>query len=102
MNTNTESAFIHEGSGQQTPPSFSRRVRQWLFPNRYCPPPRLGVEARDLVTIRTSINLNWRDRIRALLTGRMVVETRTATEFFVGHNHTTSVVEVKPPTWMDC
>ena len=75
-----------------SPWTWREKWRDRLFPSRpcQCPMPE-KYHAEDVVVIRTCVSLSLLDRFRVLLTGAVIVETRTATEHIVGQTETTSV-----------
>lgn len=80
-----------------TPWTWRERLGAKLFPRAFAdlPMPK-DFHAEDVVTCRTAVSLSWRDRLRVLVSGRLWVETRTATEYVVGRSETTSTAY---PTW---
>lgn len=71
------------------PPTLAERFRTRLFPERHISNPEM--EHRDIFVCRTSVRLSFTDRLRVLITGKVMVETRTATENEIGAHRTKSV-----------
>jgi hypothetical protein len=67
------------------------RLRFKLFPSRHCELPVAPARFADCVVVKTYISLSIVDRLRVLLTGTLVVETKTVTEHMVGGTVTSSV-----------
>lgn len=82
---NTANAFFVE----PPPPTFMERLRGNLFPERAISNPEM--EHRDVFVCRTACHFAALDRIRILFTGKVMVETRTATENEIGAHRTKSV-----------
>jgi hypothetical protein len=55
--------------------------------------------AKDGVSVRTTVHLDWRDRLKILLFGRLEVDTFTATEELPGRCETRSCIHVFFPRW---
>lgn len=75
-------------------PTWRERLRWKLFPTQWCQLPELtadGCIPRDVLECTTTVHLDWLDRLRVLLRGKVVVKTRTVTEHQIGANVTTSV-----------
>lgn len=70
-------------------PTLGDRIRSKLFPERAIANPEM--EHRDVFVCRTECRFSWIDRVRILLTGKVMVETRTATENEIGAHKTKSV-----------
>lgn len=49
------------------------------------------MEHRDVFVCRTTVHFSFADRLRIVLTGKVTVETRTATENEIGAHKTKSV-----------
>ena len=76
------------------------RLGWYLFPNTLCDmPDKPGM--RDCLVTRTKVELSFVDRLRVLVSGRIQVETKTATKNVVGAQETNAAFVVKPPAWMD-
>lgn len=101
MNTNSESKVGVVYIAPPEPLSFMQRIGHYLFPRRYCDQPKFaGYIYPEMITIRTRVVLDWKDRIRVLVTGNLLIETRTACEHVVGNTQTQSMVEVQPPKFL--
>lgn len=76
------------------------RIRRRLFPARFCRPPTPDFELQDMLFSKTVCGLSLVDRLRIMVTGRLVVETRTATENVIGRHavSSTSYVATKSMT----
>lgn len=83
-------------------PTRRQRIRAWLFPWHPCPSPLDSVPegfpiGRGSVLYNsTCVHVSWLDLLRVMVTRKMIVETRTATENEVGQTHSTSVANVVP------
>jgi len=62
-----------------------------MFPARHCFAPEAPAEWEDCISIRSVTSFSWLDRLRVLVTGVVVTETRTITEHTVGLSATASV-----------
>jgi hypothetical protein len=80
-------------------PQWQERIGWKLFPASLCESPEVP-GARDCIVIRTTGTLSVLGRLRALISGRVQVETRTVTEFKIGRVLTHSAVSVLPPVWL--
>ena len=60
------------------------RLKNWLFPGKHCPSPKAPSSYKDELVIRTMIKFSLLDRLKVLLTGRVVVITNTRTENEIG------------------
>lgn len=74
-----------------TPWTWRDRVRSRLLPTRYCDVPGAPAAYRDCVVVKTVASLSLLDRLRVLVTGKLIVETKTVTENIVGATVTASV-----------
>ena len=80
-------------------PTWTDRLRWKLFPVERCDIP--DIPARDCVIVRSTYRLSLLGRLRALLSGRIEVETKTATENIVGACESSSCLNVKAPRFLD-
>lgn len=71
--------------------TWRERLRFKLFPVSYCELPAAPATYQDCVVCRTFVAFSFLDRLRVLLTGRVIVETKTVTEHIVGASLTASV-----------
>lgn len=71
-----------------------------LFPHRHCEAPELPGPCRDCSITRVTVCLSFIDRIRLLLTGRLLVEVKTSTEHEIGESATTSAAYVDAPKFL--
>lgn len=69
------------------------RERLWakLLPTNYCSLPEAPATYQDCVVCRTVVGLSFVDRVRVLLTGYLIVDTKTVTENIVGDTRTSSI-----------
>lgn len=81
----------HAAFYADTPWTWRDRLRWKLFPSKLCPLPDADPRYEDVLVVTTMVRLSWPDRLRVLVTGWMLVETRTVTEHRVGGNVTGSV-----------
>jgi len=89
MSESLESNVCHAASEQ--PWTWRQRLRARLFPCQHCFAPPAPAEYEDCVTVRSVTSLDWIDRLRVLVTGVVVTESRTVTEHEVGNTVTASV-----------
>lgn len=82
-------------------------VSQWqerlgwrLFPQHHFDSPEMD-GAHDCFHCTTVVELSFLDRLRALISGKIKVTTKTATEFQIGKSVTASGVNVSPPKFLD-
>lgn len=83
--------------------TFLERIGWKLFPSKHCemPPPKEGCLMGDGLVCRTEVQLSIIDRLRALVSGRVRVETKTSTENVLGWNSTNAVGFVAAPFFLD-
>ncbi len=98
MNENQDQAFVstHEFTALE-------RLCQKMFPAIHldAPLPPEGHTARDCIVIRIEIRFSFMHRLKLLLTGRFMVETKTATENIIGGHVTASTGYPMPPKFME-
>lgn len=70
---------------------FFRRLIDRLFPTKHCFLPVAPAHYLDVVTVRSVTHFNLRDRLRILITGCVVTESKTVTQRIVGYCATNSV-----------
>jgi len=80
-------------------PTWIDRLRWKLFPIETCDIP--DMPAKDCLIVRTECRLSLFGRLRMLVSGRILVETKTATENIIGEFETACVCNVKAPVFMD-
>ena len=71
-------------------------LRQFLFPYRRCPDPSSAL-CGDTLICRVRCRLSFMDRLRLLISGHLMVESRTATEWQMGQTKTASACYVLAP-----
>lgn len=76
------------------PWGWRERLRYKLFPSRFVPLPEAPAHFKDVLECQTCSVLDWLDRLRVLVTGKIVVKTRTVTEHTIGQSVTSSVCYV--------
>lgn len=81
-------------------PTWKDNLRWKLFPSRHCDLPEAPATYKDVLMCRTWVTLGWIDRLRMVLTGHLLVETRSVTEHKVGNSITRSACYVLPPRWL--
>ncbi len=69
--------------------SWKDRLKFSLFPEPAISNPEM--EHKDIFVCRTTTRFSWLDRLRIVLTGKVMVETRTATENEIGAHQTKSI-----------
>jgi hypothetical protein len=80
-----------------TPWTWRDRLRWKFFPSRHCElPPNVPAHWEDVLVVKVTVKLGLVDRLRVLLSGVLVVDSRTVTEHKVGGNIGTSVAY---PAW---
>lgn len=82
-------------------------IQQWqeklgwkIFPNTYVDSPELP-EMKDVIVSYTRVNLSFIDRLRVLISGKIEITTKTATENIIGAVKTNCGSSVRPPWWLD-
>lgn len=80
-------------------PTWLDRLRWKLFPMEICEIP--DVPAKDCVIVRSTFTLSLSGRLRMLVSGRVEVETKTATENVVGECATSTCLNVRAPRFME-
>ena len=78
-------------------PTLMEKIGWKLFPSKIPDDPDPESKARDMIVTRTTINFSFADRLRILVSGRVEVESRTATENEIGGHRTTACSSVRPP-----
>lgn len=72
--------------------------RSWFcrtfFPSKHCFAPEAPSEFKDCVTVHSITKLGFIDRLRCLVTGVVIVTTRTVTENEVGRTVTASTCHI--------
>lgn len=81
------------------PTTWADRLRWKLFPIDGCEIP--DVPAKDCVITRTKVRFSFAGRLRLLFSGRLTVETKTATENIVGNCETASCCYINAPKFME-
>ena len=61
-----------------------QRIRRRLFPVEICLPPTVSFEKKDMLITQIVCEVSLVPRLKFLLTGRLVVETKTVTENVIG------------------
>ena len=82
-------------------PTLKERVVRRLFPYRPCGFPDLQRAQRDGIIARFTIELSVIDRLRALVTGRILIQANTCTENVIGENKTEATCTVLPPRLLE-
>lgn len=75
------------------------RIAHKLFPHAHASAPDLPCATHDVICTRVKVDLDWKDRLRVLISGRCEVMTATATEHRVGRNACNSVFFAVAPRW---
>lgn len=85
---------------QEYIPTRLEKLGWRLFPSNHCDiPDKIGMH--DCVVTITRSELSFMDRLRVLVSGRIEVQSKTATENLVGSHATNAVLIVRPPYWLD-
>lgn len=74
-------------------------MRMKLFPAKHCFKPETKFDPKDCVVVHSITSLSLVDRLRCLITGVVVVTTRTSTEFEVGQAVSVSTCHIG--AWKD-
>lgn len=74
-----------------TPWTWKERLKWKLFPSQYCELPEAPAIHLDCVVIKTVVYLGFVSRLKVLLSGYLIVESKTVTENIVGATTTASV-----------
>lgn len=85
--TNTPSA---QNYFVDRPWTWRERLRFKLMPSQPCMTPEAPARFEDCLVMKTVVSFSWLDRFRILLTGCVVVQSKTVTEFRIGDNVTSS------------
>lgn len=87
-------------------PTRWQRFVRWLFPSY--PTNRMArmeekdpFQVRDVIRTSTVCHLDWKDRLRVLISGRCQVEGYIRCENTVGAVDSVADFNVLPPAWMD-
>lgn len=81
-------------------PQWQEKLGWKLFPSVYVDSPELP-GMRDVMVSYTHVNLSFLDRIRVLISGKIEVTTKTATENVIGKVSTNCGFSARPPWWLD-
>lgn len=66
------------------PRSKWQKIRAKLLPSKRCPDPEPPWEWKDVITIESIVQLSFMDKLRFLVTGTLIIVTKTATENLPG------------------
>ncbi len=83
------------------PVTLKDRIRWRLYPANHCDLPEAPPKYKDVLVCRTGVQLSMLDRLRILVSGKLMVETRTVTENEIGAHITGSVAYPLPPKALD-
>lgn len=86
--------------GFYKPPTLRERIKYRLFPSRSLPVPQPGDlkwGIKGYLVTNTTVHLDWVDRIRTLISGRLRVNTITHTDVLVSETLSQTVTYVLPP-----
>lgn len=81
--------------------SWRQRLEYWLFPAGHCELPPAPTDSKDVIVSKVEFDLDWKDRVRLLASGRVSVEVRVVTENVVGRCFTHAVLYALPPERFD-
>lgn len=83
-------------------PTFREKIGHKLFPSKMPEYPTNHPQPSyaDALIIKSTIHLSFVDRLRALVSGKVRLETRTVTENVLGVHTTASVGYVEPPDFL--
>lgn len=71
-----------------------RRLIDRIYPHHYCDcpePDEIIRGAGDVINVEVEVRLDWKDRLRTLVSGRLFVQARVATEKPCGATKANSV-----------
>jgi hypothetical protein len=74
--------------------SWRQRLLERLFPTP--PRPEIENDPRTFITTTIYTRVDWKDRVRTLLTGRIRIHVRTYTDVLVHEAESVSVFSVEP------
>lgn len=81
-------------------PQWQENIGRKLFPNTYVDSPELP-GMKDVMVSYTRVHLSFLDRIRVLISGKIEITTKTATENVIGAVTTNCGSSVRPPWWLE-
>ena len=85
-------------TAQEYVPTFLERIGWKLFPHPMPEDADPENKFKDMIIVKTYWRPSIFDRLRLLVSGRLVVETRAATENVIGNHNAVSTVRVAPPS----
>lgn len=74
-----------------------RKFTDRFFPAQYCELPEAPATFKDCLCVDTIVVVDWTDRLRLLVSGRLMVKHKVICENEVGSNVVASVFYVLPP-----
>jgi hypothetical protein len=80
-------------------PQWHEKLGWKLFPSHHIDLPEMP-NRKDGLICHVTVQLSWLDRLRMLISGKLEVTAKTATENVIGANVTATGVSVIPPTWL--
>jgi len=80
-------------------PQWQEKLGWKLFPSNHIDLPEMP-NRKDGLICHVTVQLSWLDRLRMLISGKLDVTAKTATENVIGANVTATGVSVIPPTWL--
>ena len=80
-------------------PQWQEKLGWILFPSNHIDLPEMP-NRKDGLICHVTVQLSWLDRLRMLISGKLEVTAKTATENVIGANVTATGVSVIPPTWL--
>lgn len=81
-------------------PQWQEKLGWKLFPGNYIEWPEMP-DGKDAIIHNVEVRLSLVDRFRALISGKLEVVVKTATENVIGETATNSGVTVCPPWYLD-
>ena len=80
--------------------SYYKRLMRILFPWRVCENPRdLEGFSESYMTYHIICVLDWKDRLRCLISGKLEVEVKTKTDVVVNKAFSTSAITILAPSY---
>ena len=88
---------MNAGCAKEYIPTWRERVLARLYPYTPCPDIELTDDFKSYLTTEVRIQMDWKDRLRVLVSGAISVTTKTATNIAVERARSISRVNVMVP-----
>lgn len=89
-------AVVNTYRNTPEPLPLRAKIGHKLFPQKYVDLPKAPATWPDVLHSDTTIVIDWKDRIRILLTGRAVLRSKTITQNIIGDHIQGSEFSVLP------